>query len=141
MITKLSKNNSNKSNNKYCNLESIFEKSILWIYTCQKPSDTQKKSKHLFSVFRIVRFRISSECFRDFLDWIRRLDPILFNSVVAYKRDFFRNMASENSREALGVRNAFSEVDIGRIRGFKPKKWFWNLIPACAIINRVSLRT
>ena len=29
MITKLSKNNSNKLNNEYCNLESIFEKFIL----------------------------------------------------------------------------------------------------------------
>ena len=29
MITKVSKNNSNKSNNEYYNLESIFEKSIL----------------------------------------------------------------------------------------------------------------
>ena len=37
-------------------------------------------------------------------------------------RDFFRNMASENSREALGVRNTFSYVDIGRVRGFEPKK-------------------
>ena len=38
--------------------------------------------------------------------------------LVAYKRDFFRNMASKNSREALGVSNAFSYVDMGRVRGF-----------------------
>ena len=56
-----------------------------------------------------------------FSNCLRRLDPNLSNSVVAYKRDFFPNIASENSREALGVRNAFSYVDIGRIRGFKPK--------------------
>ena len=31
-------------------------------------------------------------------------------------------MACENSREALGVRDAFSYVDIGRVvRGFEPK--------------------
>ena len=34
-----------------------------------------------------------------FSDWIPRLDPSLSNSVVAYKRHFFRNMASENSRD------------------------------------------
>ena len=56
-----------------------------------------------------------------FSDWLRRLDPSLSNSVVAFKRDFFQNMVSENSREALGVRNAFSYVDIGRVRGFEPK--------------------
>ena len=56
-------------------------------------------------------------------------------------RDFIRNMASENSREALGGRNAFSYVDIGRVRGFEPKKRFRNLIQAFAIINNVSLRT
>ena len=50
-----------------------------------------------------------------FSDWFRRLDPSLSNSEVAYKHDFFRNMASENSREALGVRNALSYVDIGRV--------------------------
>ena len=66
MITKVSKNNSNKSNNEYYNLESIFKKSILWIWTCQKPGDTQQKSKHWFSVFRIICFRMSSQCFRRF---------------------------------------------------------------------------
>ena len=45
-----------------------------------------------------------------------------WNSVVAYKRDFFRNMASEISPEALGVRNAFSYVDMGKVRGFEPQK-------------------
>ena len=41
---------------------------------------------------------------------------------MAYKRDFFANMTSENSREALDIRNAFSYVDIGRvIEGSKPK--------------------
>ena len=56
MITKVSKNNSNKSNNEYYNLESIFE----------KPNDAQQKSKHSISVYRIIRFRMSSECFRRF---------------------------------------------------------------------------
>ena len=32
-----------------------------------------------------------------FPDWLRRLHPSLSNSVVAYKQDFFRNMACENS--------------------------------------------
>ena len=32
-----------------------------------------------------------------FPDWLCRLDPSLSNSVVAYKRDFFLNMASGNS--------------------------------------------
>ena len=49
-----------------------------------------------------------------FSDWVRRLDLSLFNSVIAYKRDFFQNMVSENSREALGASNSFSYVDIGR---------------------------
>ena len=52
-----------------------------------------------------------------FSDWLRRLEPSLSNSVVVYKQDFFRNM----SEEALGVRNAFSYIDIGRVRGFEPK--------------------
>ena len=53
-------------NNEFYNLESIFEKFILWIWTCQKSSDAQQKSKHSFSVFRIIRCRMSSECFRRF---------------------------------------------------------------------------
>ena len=32
-----------------------------------------------------------------FSDWLRRLDPSLPNLVVAYKRNFIRNMASVNS--------------------------------------------
>ena len=40
-------------------------------------------------------------------------------------------MASENSREALGVRHAFSFVDIGRVTGFEPKKRLRNLIQVC----------
>ena len=40
---------------------------------------------------------------------------------IVYKRNFFRNVASENSREALGVRNAFSYVDIGRLKGSNQK--------------------
>ena len=56
-----------------------------------------------------------------FSDWLRRLDPSLSNSVVAYKRDFFRKMTSENNREALGIRNAFIYVDIGSVRGFETK--------------------
>ena len=96
IITKVSKNNSKELNNEYYNLESIFEKFILWIWTCQKPIDTQQKSKHSISIFRIIRFKMSSDCFR----------------------------------EALGVRNVFTYVDIGRIRGFEPKKRFWNLIQA-----------
>ena len=59
-----------------------------------------------------------------FSDWHRKLDSSLSNSLVAYKRDFFRSMVSENNREALGVRNAFRYVDIGRVKGFEPKKRF-----------------
>ena len=59
-----------------------------------------------------------------FSDWLRRLNPSLPNSVVAYKRYFSLNMASENSREALDVRHAFSYVNIGRVIGFEPKKRF-----------------
>ena len=72
MITKLSKNNSNKSN--------------------------------------VVRVLPS------FSNWLRRLDLSSSNPVEAYNRNFFRDMASKNSREALGVRNAFSYV-----RGFESK--------------------
>ena len=64
MIIKLSKNNSNKSNNEYYNLKSIFEKFILWIWTCQKSGYAQKISKHPFSVFHIIPFRMSFECFQ-----------------------------------------------------------------------------
>ena len=64
-------------------------------------------------------------------DWLRRLDPSLSNLAVAYKRDFFRNMASENSRKALGVRNAFSYVDTGRLEGLNPKAIIKFLIQAC----------
>ena len=56
-----------------------------------------------------------------FSDWLRRFDPSVPNSVVANKRHFFRSMASENSREALGFKNAFSYVDVDRIRGFEIK--------------------
>ena len=41
IITNISKKNSNKLNNEYYNLESIFDKFILWIWTCQKPSDAR----------------------------------------------------------------------------------------------------
>ena len=62
MITKVSKNNSNKSNNEYYNLKSIFEKYF---------------SHNSFqNVVRVLPM---------FYDWLRRLDPSLFNSVVAYK--------------------------------------------------------
>ena len=41
-------------------------------------------------------------------------------------------MVSENSREALGVRNAFSYVDdIGRLEGSSPKADMKFLIQAC----------
>ena len=43
MITKLCKHNSDKSNNEYYDHESVFEKSILWIWTCHKPGDAQQK--------------------------------------------------------------------------------------------------
>ena len=66
-----------------------------------------------------------------FSDWLRKLDLSLSNSVVAYKRDFFHNMASENSRKALGVRNAFSYVDIVRLESSNPKTIMKVLIQAC----------
>ena len=41
-------------------------------------------------------------------------------------------MVSENSREALGVRNAFSYADnIGRLEGSNPKENMKFLIQAC----------
>ena len=40
-------------------------------------------------------------------------------------------MASEISREALGVRNAFSYVDIDRLEGSNPKVIMTFLIQAC----------
>ena len=41
-------------------------------------------------------------------------------------------MVSENSREALGVRNAFSYVDnIDRLEGWNPKANMKFLIQAC----------
>ena len=45
-----------------------------------------------------------------FFDWLRRLDLSLSNSVAAYKRYFFQNMASENSQKTLGVINATLRV-------------------------------
>ena len=43
-----------------------------------------------------------------FFDWLYKLGTSLSNLVLAYKRDFFRNMIRENNREALLGRNAFS---------------------------------
>ena len=40
-------------------------------------------------------------------------------------------MASENSREALGVSNAFCYVDIGRLEGSNSKAIMKFLIQAC----------
>ena len=50
---------------------------------------------------------------------------------VGYNRDFFQNMASQNSQEALGVRNGFNYVDIGRLEGSNPKAAMEFLIQAC----------
>ena len=97
IITKISKNNSNKSNNGY------YIKTYILGFSYNS----------FQNVIRVLP---------TFSDWLRRLDPSLSNSVVAYRRDIFQKMASENSREALRVRNAFSYVDIGRVRGFEPKK-------------------
>ena len=74
-----------------------------------------------------------------FSDWLRRLNPCLSNSVGAYKRDFFRNIASENIRETLSVRNAFSYVDVGRVRGFE----LMRLVPQCVLrfVHIVDART
>ena len=69
--------------------------------------------------------------FPSFSDWLRKLDPSLSNSVVAYKQDFLQNMESENSREALGVRNAFNYVNISRLEGSNPKASMKFLIQAC----------
>ena len=66
-----------------------------------------------------------------FSNWLRRLDTSLSKSIMVYKRDFFRNMASENSREALGFRNAFSYVDVGRLEGSNPNAIITFLIQAC----------
>ena len=66
-----------------------------------------------------------------FSDYLRRLDPSLSNSVVAYKQNLFRNRVSENSREVLGVRNVISYVDIVRLEGSNPKAITKFLILAC----------
>ena len=66
-----------------------------------------------------------------FSDWLRRFDPSLLISVVAYKRDFFWNMASKNSREASGVGNLLTYVDICRLEGSNPKAIMKFLIQAC----------
>ena len=72
-----------------------------------------------------------------FFDWLRRLDrlrrrdPSLSNSVVAYKRDSYRNVTNENSREALGVRNTFSYGDISKLKDSNPKAIMKFLIQAC----------
>ena len=40
-------------------------------------------------------------------------------------------MASENSRKALGVKNAFSYLDIGRLEGSNPEAVVEFLIQPC----------
>ena len=50
-------------------------------------------------------------------------------------------MASVNSREALGIRNAFSHENIERVRGFEHKSDSENYFQAYAIINGVVLCT
>ena len=89
------------------------------------------KIKMFILSFLYNSFQNAAQMLPMFSDWLRRLHPNLPNSAVAYKRYFLRNMASENSREALGVRHAFSYVNIDRVRGFEPKKRFWNLIQVC----------
>ena len=60
---------------------------------------------------------------------------------VGYNRDFFQNMTSENSWEALGVTNAFNYVDIGRLEGsnLKATTKFFN--SSVQLQNNVSLCT
>ena len=51
---------------------------------------------------------------------------------VFYKRDLLCNIVSENSREALGIRNAFSYLDnIDRLESSNPKANMEFLIQAC----------
>ena len=143
MITEVSKNNSNKSNNEYITWKAYLGNSY-YEYELSRNLATSSKNKTFFLFFPYNSFQNVVRVLPTFSNWLRRLDPSLhnsLNSIVAYKRDFFRNMASENGRKALGVRNAFSYVDLDRVRGFGPKKRFWNLIQACVIINSVSLRT
>ena len=82
-------------------------------------------------VFSYNSFQNVVQVFPLFSDWLRRLDTHFFNSVVAYKRDFFQNMASENSRKALGIRNAFSYADADRLESSKPKAIMKFFIQAC----------
>ena len=89
-----------------------------------------KKIRFIFG-FSYNSFLNVVQVLPSFSDWLRRLDPSLSNSVVAYKRDFFQNMTSENSREALGARNAFSYVEAGRLEGSNPKAIMKFLIQAC----------
>ena len=165
MITKFSKNNSNKPNNEFYNLERIFEKFICDAIRKKGPNihltygrfssgqyilkgsyvkwivgPFSRIASHIMNINLLETWRRSAKiktsilgfsynsyqnvvvrAFPMFSDWLHRLGPSLPNSVVAYKQHLFRNMASENSREAVGLRKAFSNVDIGRVRGFKPK--------------------
>ena len=79
------------------------------------------KMKTFILGFSYNSFQNVVQLLSTFFGWLRRFDPSLTYSVVAYKQHLFRNMASENSREAVSLRKAFSDVDIGGVRGFKPK--------------------
>ena len=104
MITKVSKNNSNKSKNEHYNLESIFEKLILWIWTCQKPSDAQQKSKHSVSIFCIIHFRMSPECFRRF--------PICFSRFlnIYMGHNFSNDITPKNEVVRSGLKFGWLEI-------------------------------
>ena len=104
-----------------------FSKSSLTVSTWRRAT----KIETFILGFSYNSFQNIVRVLPSFFDWLRRLHTNLSNSVVAYKRDFFRNMASENSREVLGVRNTFSYVDTGRLEGSNPKETMEFLIQAC----------
>ena len=81
--------------------------------------------------FSYNSFQNVVQAFSSFSNWLRRLNLTLSNSVVAYKWDIFRIMASAISREPLGVRNAFSYVNINRLEGSNPKAIMKFLTQAC----------
>ena len=69
------------------------------------------KTKTFFHGFSYNSFQNVVRVLPSFSDWLRRLNPSLY--YIYFKRDFFHNMASKNSREASSISNTFSYVDIG----------------------------
>ena len=98
------------SNTKY--YEAPFQKLGAWEYDIiiTKLPETWWRAAKIETFilgFSYNSFQNIVQVLQSFCGWLRRFDPNLFNLVAAYKPDFSRNMASENSQEALGV-NTFT---------------------------------